>query len=68
MRKALLISLLAATILIPLFAARGGSVKSAAKRSVIATTVFCVLYWLGLVWVYPNLPASGAKGDAPEQQ
>jgi hypothetical protein len=68
MRKALLISLLAATILIPLFAARGGSVRSAARRSVVATAIFCVLYWVGLVWVYPTLPASGAKGDAPTQE
>ena len=58
MRKALLISLIVATILIPLFAARGGSTRQAAKRSVIATAVFCVLYWIGLVWVYPTLPAS----------
>ena len=65
MRKALLISLLLSTILIPLFAARGGSVKQAAKRSVIATAVFCVLYWVGLVWVYPTLPASK---DAAQQQ
>lgn len=67
MRKALLISLLAATILIPLFAARGGTVRQAARRSILATTIFCVLYWVGLVWVYPNLPASGGK-DAPAQQ
>jgi hypothetical protein len=68
MRKALLISLLAATILIPLFAARGGSVRAAARRSVLATAIFCVLYWVGLVWVYPTLAASGAKGDAPAQE
>ncbi len=61
MRKALLISLLLATILIPLFAARGGSVRQAARRSMIATTIFCVLYWIGLVWVYPTLPASGGQ-------
>jgi hypothetical protein len=55
MQKALLISILFATVLIPLVAARGGSVKSAVRRSAIATSVFCVLYWLGLVWVYPAL-------------
>jgi hypothetical protein len=57
MQKALLISILFATILIPLIAARGGSVKSAVRRSVIATGVFCVLYWLGLLFVYPALTA-----------
>ena len=61
MQKALLISILAATILIPLLAARGGTVKSAVRRSVIATVTFCVLYWIGLVFVYPALPASTTK-------
>ncbi|MBX3227468.1 MAG: hypothetical protein KIT84_14025 [Labilithrix sp.] len=55
MQKALLISILFATVLIPLVAARGGSVKSAVRRSAIATSAFCVLYWLGLVFVYPHL-------------
>jgi hypothetical protein len=57
MQKALLISILFATVLIPLVAARGRSVKSAVRRSVIATGVFCVIYWLGLLFVYPALTA-----------
>ena len=57
MQKALLISILFATVLIPLLAARGGSVKSAVRRSAIATGIFCVLYWLGLLFVYPALTA-----------
>jgi len=57
MQKALLISILFATVLIPLIAARGGTVKSAVRRSVIATSVFCVIYWLGLLFVYPALTA-----------
>lgn len=57
MQKALLISILFATVLIPLVAARGGSVKSAVRRSAIATGVFCVLYWLGLLFIYPALTA-----------
>jgi hypothetical protein len=57
-QKALLISILAATILIPLFASRGGSVKQAVRRSAIATAVFCILYWLGLLFVYPTLTPS----------
>jgi hypothetical protein len=57
-QKALLISILAATIIIPIFASRGGSVKQAVRRSAIATAVFCVLYWLGLLFVYPTLTPS----------
>lgn len=69
MQKALLLSILVATMVIPLVVAKGGSAKQAVRRSVIATAVFCVLYWLGLVFVYPNLPAP-AKGAGPpvEQQ
>jgi hypothetical protein len=68
MQKALLISILAATMLIPLFAARGGSVKQAVKRSATATAVFCALYWLGLLFVYPMLaPPKKDSGPRPEQ-
>jgi hypothetical protein len=55
MQKALLISILFATVLIPLITARGGSVRSAVRRSAIATALFCFLYWLGLLFVYPTL-------------
>ena len=58
MQKALLISILAATIIIPLFASRGGSVRQAVRRSAIATVVFCVFYWLGLMFIYPSLTPS----------
>lgn len=60
-QKALLISILFATVLIPLVAARGGSVKSAVRRSAIATGVFCVVYWLGLLFVYPALAPPSPK-------
>jgi len=56
-QKTLLISILAATMIIPLLAAKGGSVKAAVRRSVLATVMFCVLYWLGLVFIYPALPS-----------
>lgn len=65
MQKALLISILFATVLIPLVAARGGSVKSAVRRSAIATGAFCVLYWLGLVFVYPML-STGHRPSASQ--
>jgi hypothetical protein len=67
MQKALLISILFATVLIPLVAARGGSVKSAVRRSIVATTVFCVLYWLGLLFVYPSLSAGKPNTQNQEQ-
>lgn len=67
MQKALLISILFATVLIPLVAARGGSVKSAVRRSIIATSAFCVLYWLGLVFVYPSLAPSSRPAGQTQQ-
>jgi hypothetical protein len=62
-QKALLFTLLAATMAIPLLAAKGGTVKAAVRRSVIATVVFCVLYWIGLVFVFPNLPSGTAAAE-----
>ena len=67
MQKALLISILAATMLIPIFAAKGGSVKAAVRRSAIATAVFCVLYWVGLLVVYPMLTPSKRSTDTTQQ-
>ncbi|MCA9585209.1 MAG: hypothetical protein KC657_07615 [Myxococcales bacterium] len=67
MQKMLLMTILAATLLIPLFSARGGTVKAAIRRSVIATTVFCVVYWLALMFVYPMLESQKAKTPAAEQ-
>lgn len=61
MQKILLISILGATIAIPLLFARGGSLKQAVKRSVVATGVFCTLYWLGLLFVYPSLQKVDTK-------
>ncbi len=65
MQKALLISILAATILIPIFASRGGTVKQAVRRSATATAVFCVLYWLGLLFIYPTLAPSKKATPTP---
>lgn len=66
MQKAFLISILFATVLIPLVAAKGGTVRSAVRRSIIATSAFCVLYWLGLLFVYPAL--SSGKANAAQEQ
>ena len=65
MQKALLISILAATILIPLYASKGMTVKAAVRRSAIATTTFCVLYWLSLLFIYPSLTPSKKTPTAP---
>jgi hypothetical protein len=67
-QKALLISILGATILIPLFASRGGTVKQAVRRSAIATAVFCVFYWLGLMFIYPSLASSKKAGSGTSAQ
>jgi hypothetical protein len=68
MQKALLISILVATVVIPIFAARGGTVKSAVRRSAIMTGVFCVLYWLGLIVVYPKLiERRGSSSSSPSE-
>ena len=67
MQKALLISILAATMLIPIFASKGGSVKAAVRRSFIATAVFCVVYWVGLLVVYPMLTPSKRSTDHVQQ-
>lgn len=67
MQKALLISILGATVLIPLVSARGGTVKSAVRRSTILTAIFCVLYWLGLLYVYPSLTPSRGPGAEQHQ-
>ncbi len=68
MQKGLLYSILAATMLIPLFAARGGNVKAAVRRSIIATVALCVIYWLGLVFVYPLLPSSTTNQQMQQQE
>jgi hypothetical protein len=39
-------------------------VKSAVRRSVIATVAFCVLYWVGLVFIYPSLPPPAKPGTS----
>ena len=68
MQKALLISILAATMLIPIFASKGGSVKAAVRRSAIATAVFCVVYWIGLLVVYPMLTPAKRSTDQMQGQ
>jgi hypothetical protein len=68
MQKALLISILAATVLIPIFAARGGTVKAAVRRSAIATCAFCVVYWIGLLVLYPLLQPPKRSSQQMQEQ
>jgi hypothetical protein len=53
MQKIVLFSLLVLTMLVPLFAANGVTTKQAIQRSVGATIGLCVLYMIGLMFVYP---------------
>jgi hypothetical protein len=64
MQKALLISILFATMLIPIAAARTGSVNQAVRRTIGWMTAFCVLYWLMLLYVYPSLRPEQPHGEA----
>jgi len=54
MQKILLFSLLVVSMLIPLFASNGVTTKQAIQRSVGATIALCVLYMLGLLFLYPG--------------
>lgn len=54
MQKILLFSLLVVTMLVPLFASAAKSTKGAIQRSVGATIALCVLYMLGLLFLYPG--------------
>jgi hypothetical protein len=55
MHKALLISVLLATMWFPLRASKINNVRNAARETLIGFFAFAALYWLGLLWVYPAL-------------
>jgi hypothetical protein len=55
MQKALLISILVATLVIPLRASRIQDRRKAIRRMDKQLFVFCALYVVGLVVVYPLL-------------
>ena len=67
MHKTLLISILFATVLIPIAAARTGTVKQALRRTALWMTAFCVVYWLALLYVYPRLRPNPPRLDAAGQ-
>ena len=55
MHKLFLVSVLIATAVIPVFAAKGQSTRQSVIRRVVATLGFCVVYMVGLLFVYPGL-------------
>ena len=55
MHKALLFSLLLATVWFPVRASKVKNLRAAALEAVLGFCGFAVLYWLGLLWVYPAL-------------
>ena len=55
MQKLFLVSILVATALIPVFASKGQSTRQSVLRSIFATLGFCLLYAVGLLFVYPGL-------------
>ena len=55
MHKALLFSLLLATVWFPIRASKVRNLRTAATEAIVGFGVFAVLYWLGLMWVYPAL-------------
>ena len=56
MDKAVVVSILLYTLVIPFFAARAKTTRGAVQRAVIATIVACVLYLLGLLVLYTSTP------------
>jgi hypothetical protein len=55
MAKLLLLSVLAATVIIPLWASRAQHPGRALKRTVFFTLLFNVLYAAGALLLYPRL-------------
>jgi hypothetical protein len=54
--KAVVTSILLFTLIIPFFAARAKTTRGAVQRAVIATVIACVLYLLGLLFLYTTTP------------
>lgn len=54
--KGLLVSILAATFVVPFLASRETSLAKVTRKSVVYTTVACVLYAVALYFLYPSTP------------
>lgn len=64
MDKATVASILVFTLLVPFLAARARSTKAALRQALIGTAVACVVYLLGLLFVYTQAPKFGAAPGA----
>ena len=56
MRKALLLSIVFATICLPILTAKGASAPRALKKTLLLTLVFALLYLFAVRFIYPLLP------------
>jgi hypothetical protein len=56
MQKALLISIVAATLIIPMWAARGrGSARLGLRKTMTYMMVFNIVYLLAVMFIFPRL-------------
>ena len=55
MQKAILISIVAATIIIPMWAARDRSARRGLRKAMVWIAVFDVAYLLAVMFIYPRL-------------
>lgn len=56
MQKALLMSILVATVAIPMVAASSRSAKHGLRRTIVWMSVFNLCYLIGVIYVLPRLP------------
>jgi hypothetical protein len=54
-QKTILISIIAATILIPMWAARERGARRGLRKAIAGVVVFNVLYLLAVMFIYPRL-------------
>lgn len=55
MQKILLLSILFASVAIPIRAASLSNVRKGWQETVIGYAIFCALYGMALLWLYPAL-------------
>jgi hypothetical protein len=55
MKKALLFSLILATLYLPIRASKIKSLRIGMTETMVSFAAFCLLYLAGLMWVYPAI-------------
>jgi hypothetical protein len=55
MQKALLISIVVATLVLPMWAARERGARRGLKKALASMLVFMLLYLVGIMFVFPRL-------------